>query len=75
LASLSVVLVPAFMLQLLHRISYGSFTVHMPIITSDITRKEFHIFFPLLGFTIGLGVYPQLLFNDILLPSMALITG
>jgi NADH-quinone oxidoreductase subunit M len=73
LASLSIVLVPSFMLKLLHSISYGEFTRYMPVVTSDITYKEFMLFLPLFFFTFFLGIYPQFLFNDILEPSIFLL--
>jgi NADH-quinone oxidoreductase subunit M len=73
IASLSIVLVPSFMLKLLHSISYGEFTRYMPVVTSDITYKEFMLFLPLFFFTFFLGIYPQFLFNDILEPSIFLL--
>ena len=48
-ASLSIVIVPAFMLNLLHRIAYGIFTPYMPFLTNDMTKKEIHMFIPLLA--------------------------
>ena len=64
IAGLSIVLVPAFMLNLLHRICYGRYSSYINIITSDITIKEFHIFLPLILFTLILGIYPQILFDS-----------
>ena len=64
IASLSIVLVPAFMLNLLHRICYGRYTSYITIVTSDITIKEFHIFIPQIIFTIFLGISPQILFDS-----------
>jgi len=61
------------MLNLLHRISYGSFTPYLPVVTSDITRKEFHIFLPLVFFIILFGVYPQFIMNDILYPALTML--
>ena len=45
-ASSSIVLVPAFMLKLLHSISYGEFSRYMPAILSDVTYKELMMFTP-----------------------------
>lgn len=72
-ASLSIIQVPSFMLNQQHRVAYGSFTPYMPVVYSDITRKEINLFIPLLFFTIFLGIYPQFMLNDVLEPSMALI--
>lgn len=73
MASQSIVLVPSFMLKLLHSISYGEFTRYMPIITSDLTYKEIMLFLPLLFFTFFLGIYPEFLFKAILEPSINLM--
>ena len=73
LASLSIVQVPSFMLNLVHRISYGRFTFNMPMVTSDITKKEFNVFISLMFFTFLLGIYPQLVLDEILYPSLTLL--
>lgn len=75
LAGLSVVQVPSFMLNLVHRVSYGRFTFNMPMVTSDITKKEFNVFFSLMFFTFLLGVYPQLVLDEIIYPSLTLLTS
>jgi NADH-quinone oxidoreductase subunit M len=68
-ASLSIVLVPAFMLSMVHRISFGAFSKYLPVITNDLTLKEFHIFFPLAFFTVLLGLTPDLLLDSLFFPS------
>jgi NADH-quinone oxidoreductase subunit M len=45
-AAFSIVLVPSFMLNLLHRISYGSFSKYLPNIYPDLSTNEFALFFP-----------------------------
>jgi NADH-quinone oxidoreductase subunit M len=42
LAATSIILVPVFMLNVLHRISYGSFSPYLPTVYSDISTKELH---------------------------------
>ena len=69
IASLSIVLVPAFMLSMLHRISYGAFSKYLPIVTNDLTIKEFHIFFPLAFFTIFLGIFPDIMLDSLYFAS------
>jgi NADH-quinone oxidoreductase subunit M len=66
LTTSSIILVPIFMLNLLHRISYGQWSRYMPIITSDITIKEFHFFVPLVFFTLFYGILPMYLLDDFL---------
>ena len=58
LASLSIVLVPAFALTLLHRVSYGRLSSYISAIYSDITLKENHMLQPLIFFVILFGVIP-----------------
>jgi NADH-quinone oxidoreductase subunit M len=64
IGSISIVLVPSFMLNLLHRICYGRYSSYITIVTSDITIKEFHLFIPLIFFTLFLGISPQILFDS-----------
>ena len=45
-SSLSIILVPTFMLRLLHSLSYGQFTPYFIWITNDLTRKEFNQLIP-----------------------------
>lgn len=72
-ASMSIVLVPAFMLKLLHSISYGEFSRYMPVVTSDITYKEAMLFIPLGFFTFFVGIYPQFLQDGLLEGSLVLL--
>ena len=72
LVSSAIVLAPSYMLWTLHRLSYGAFTPYISLIASDLTRKEFHLFLPQLFFIFYQGLYPQALYDYILLPSMSL---
>nr|YP_009659061.1 NADH dehydrogenase subunit 4 [Chytriomyces confervae]QCQ69059.1 NADH dehydrogenase subunit 4 [Chytriomyces confervae] len=75
LAALSVVMVPAFMLRLLHSISYGEFTKYMPVVTSDVSAKELAMFLPLVFFTMLLGIYPEMMLQDVLEASINLTSS
>ena len=73
IASLSIILVPSFMQTQLHRQAYGRMTTYLPVITSDITRKEAAIFIPLVVLVIYLGVNPSIMFEDIQQASILLL--
>ncbi|KAJ3131599.1 hypothetical protein HK101_004699, partial [Irineochytrium annulatum] len=60
LSATSIVLVPIYMMAILHRISYGSLSPYLSVMLSDLTTKELHVFFPLILFTIYLGILPQM---------------
>jgi NADH:ubiquinone oxidoreductase subunit 4 (subunit M) len=72
-ASLAIVLTPAYSLWFLHKIAFGTFSNYLPSLFSDITLKEFHLFFPLLFFTFFFGIYPQFVFEPIVLPCLSLL--
>lgn len=72
-ASLAIVLTPAYSLWFFHKVSYGTFSNYLPTLFQDITSKEFHMFLPLLFFTFFFGLYPQYVFEPILLPCLALL--
>jgi hypothetical protein len=38
--------------------SYGQFSNHLPVLYDDITRKEIHLFIPLLFLIVYLGLHP-----------------
>ncbi len=72
LASLAIILTPMYALFFFHQISYGKLSPHIfPHL--DITRKEFALLLPLIFFVILLGIYPNLIFNLILLNSLTLV--
>jgi NADH:ubiquinone oxidoreductase subunit 4 (subunit M) len=48
-------------------------TTYLPVITSDITRKEAAIFIPLVVLVIYLGVNPSIMFEDIQQASILLL--
>ena len=60
-ASVSVVLVPAFMLYTLHRISYGALSPYLLSIQGDLSRLELNLLSPLLALLTTLGLAPNLL--------------
>ena len=59
LASIAIVITPAYSLWFFHKIIYGKISPHLLLIFSDLTFKEFMILSPLLIFTIFLGIYPN----------------
>jgi len=62
-----IVLSGAYSLWLFNRIAYGNLKMQH-IKTNkffDLSRREFHVLFPLIFLTIFLGIYPEVLFNKI----------
>lgn len=64
IASIAIVITPAYSLWFYHKIIYGKISNHLILIWSDLTFKEFFILTTLLFFTQFLGIFP----NFILLP-------
>lgn len=73
LAGLSVIFVPAFMLPMQHRISYGSFSPYIITITNDLTRKEMNMFLPLQFGTLIQGFLPQILLDSLITSCISLL--
>jgi len=60
-----IILSGAYSLWLFNRIAYGNLKIQYIKGFSDISRREFHIFLPLIFLTIFLGVYPDVLLNKL----------
>lgn len=56
---------PIYFLWNYHKIAYGKFSNYLPILYNDITRKEIHLFLPLLFFIIYLGINPIFIIDNI----------
>jgi NADH:ubiquinone oxidoreductase subunit 4 (subunit M) len=63
LASFAIILTPAYALYLLHLILYGNWSTHL-IPTSDLSRIEFSLLFPLAFSTIFIGIYPNIILSS-----------
>ena len=72
-SSLSIILVPTFMLRLLHSLSYGQFTPYFLWITNDLTRKEFNQLIPQILFTLIFGLFPNLILDHILISCLNIL--
>lgn len=70
-ASLAIILAPSYSLWFFHKVSYGTFTNYLPTLYQDLTSKEFNMLLPLLFFTFLFGLYPQYVFEPIVLPCLA----
>lgn len=64
LASSSIVLSAAYSIWLFNRITFGSWSPYLNY-TTDILRREYMILLPLFILTIVLGIYPDIVLNDI----------
>lgn len=64
LASSSIVLSAAYSIWLFNRITFGSWSPYLNY-TTDIGRREYIILLPLLILTVVLGMYPDIVLNDI----------
>jgi NADH-ubiquinone oxidoreductase chain 4 len=64
LAASGIVLSACYSLFLYNRISYGSYSPHLPVL-KDINRREFYILFSLLLPTIFFGILPNVLLNPL----------
>ena len=65
IASIAIVITPAYSLWFFHKIIYGKISPHLLFIFSDLTFKEFIILSPLFIFTIFLGIYPNFILQPI----------
>jgi proton-translocating NADH-quinone oxidoreductase chain M len=74
LATTAIILGPCYALWYYHQISYGSISPYLPHLFMDISLKEFHLFVPLILFTIMFGLMPNLVLNIITLPCLHLIS-
>ena len=76
LISLGILLLPFYFLLLLQKISFGSFSPYIILSSSsplDLNLKEFHLLFPLLFLTLFFGIFPNIIINDLIYPSLILI--
>jgi NADH-ubiquinone oxidoreductase chain 4 len=64
LGASGIVLSACYSLFLYNRISYGSYSPHLPVL-KDINRREFYILFSLLLPTIFFGILPNVLLNPL----------
>ena len=56
---------PIYFLWTYHKIAYGQFSPNLPVLYEDITRKEIHLFIPLLFWIIYLGINPKIIIDSI----------
>jgi NADH-quinone oxidoreductase subunit M len=61
LASLAIILTPAYALYFTHMILYGSWSSHL-LPTFDLSITEANLLFPLVFLTLFLGIHPKILF-------------
>lgn len=64
LASSSIVLSAAYSIWLFNRVTFGSFSKYLSY-TTDLTRREFIILFPLLFLTVLLGIFPNVVLDNL----------
>lgn len=60
IATVGVILSAAYSLFCYNRINFGSYSPYLAL-TSDLTRREFHVLFPLVLLTVYYGIWPQYL--------------
>lgn len=56
---------PIYFLWAYHKMAYGQFSPHLPVQYDDVTRKEIHLFMPLLFFIVYLGLNPYQIIDSI----------
>ncbi len=56
---------PIYFLWAYHKMAYGTFSNHLPVQYDDVTRKEIHLFMPLLFFIVYLGLNPYQIIDSI----------
>lgn len=56
---------PIYFLWAYHKIAYGQFSNYLPVQYDDVTRKEIHLFIPLLFFIVYLGLHPYQIIDSI----------
>jgi proton-translocating NADH-quinone oxidoreductase chain M len=64
IASLAIILTPAYALFLLHFVLYGSWSPHL-FPSPDLSLKEFHILFPLAFMSLLFGIFPSIITNTV----------
>lgn len=69
----SLVLGGAYSLWLYNRIAYGNLKTQYVGYSSDVTRREFYIFVPLVILTLIMGIYPEIFLDPIHVSSYKLI--
>jgi len=74
-AATGIVLSGAYSLWLFNRIAYGNLKLQHIKGFSDISKREFHVFLPLIFLTIFLGIYPEVLINKLNLLKVYIISN
>lgn len=69
-ATLAIILTPSFMLWVMHKMLYGTISTYQSCLYQDMTRKEFHMLFPLLFFLLFFGIYPVIILESLQFNSM-----
>lgn len=64
ISALSIVLSASYSIFLFNRVAFGAYSQYLSHIT-DLTRREFMILATLLGLTLVLGVYPNIILTDL----------
>lgn len=72
-SSMAIIQTPAYSLWFFHKIIYGKLSPYFISIFSDLSFKEFSILFPLLFFTLFLGIYPNYLFLTMQISNLNLL--
>ncbi len=67
LGGTSMVLGAVYSIWLYNRLIFGKFNFTSFILFKDLTRREFHLFFPLIFFTLLFGIYPSFILNSLTL--------
>jgi proton-translocating NADH-quinone oxidoreductase chain M len=75
ISSIGIVLSGAYSLWLFNRIAYGNLKLQHIKGFSDISKREFHVFLPLIFLTIFLGIYPEVLINKLNLLKVYIISN
>ena len=63
--SLLSILLPVYIVWMLHRMSYGAVSKYFGQAYPDITIKEFHLLFPLLFLIVYFGLFPGQIIESI----------
>ena len=73
-ATLAIILTPSFILWIIHKMLYGTLSIYLNSLFQDLTRKEFHMLFPLLFFLFFFGFYPLIILDSLQFNSMNLLS-
>ena len=65
LAATGMVLGAAYSLWLYNRVAFGAFKPHFISTYSDLNRREFYTFVPLIGAVLWMGIYPEVFLDEI----------